>query len=112
MHDEAQLNQVATGCGEYANSRFIATGRGGIPNNPSEQVVSDRPWSDVRDISGLMNTTSTSDPTATVPESVTTAQITEINSWVRNASGHVELVAVTPHEPDFTHATCSATSGP
>jgi large exoprotein involved in heme utilization and adhesion len=104
-------DQVATGCGEYANSRFIATGRGGIPNNPSEQVVSDRPWSDVRDISSFMNTPSNRSTTATVSEPVTTAQITEINSWVRNANGQVELMAVTPHEPDFTHATCSATSG-
>ncbi|MFE4107177.1 two-partner secretion domain-containing protein, partial [Almyronema epifaneia] len=44
-------NQVATGCAEQANSRFVATGRGGIPLNPSEQVASDRPWNDIRNLS-------------------------------------------------------------
>jgi large exoprotein involved in heme utilization and adhesion len=103
-------NQIATGCGTYSSSRFVATGRGGIPNNPSEQVTSDRPWSDVRNISGSLNTAENSGTTATVPEPTTTAQITEINSWVRNASGHVELVAVAAHEPTFASATCSANS--
>jgi large exoprotein involved in heme utilization and adhesion len=105
-------NQIATGCTASSNSRFIATGRGGIPPNPDELVASDRPWSDVRDISeplsGLLNDQQRNAGTP-VPESTSTPQLTEVNSWVRNDRGQVELRAVaSTREPTFTHATCSA----
>jgi filamentous hemagglutinin family protein len=40
--------KIATGCGQPNDSRFIATGRGGMAQNPSHQWISDRPWSDLR----------------------------------------------------------------
>ncbi|WP_228035609.1 two-partner secretion domain-containing protein [Oculatella sp. LEGE 06141] len=109
-------NQVATGCGNYANSRFVATGRGGIPLNPSEQVASDRPWSDTRDLSEFVHQEQGRiAETPAVPTAAPTAQITEIteiNGWVVNEEGKVNLVAVTPtNEPTFEHATCSTESG-
>ncbi|MBE9181159.1 S-layer family protein [Oculatella sp. LEGE 06141] len=103
-------NQVATGCGDSANSRFVATGRGGIPLNPNEQVSSDRPWSDVRDISGFVNADQ-NHATITAPSPATTAQITEINSWVRNVNGQVELVATSLAQAQtVASVTCSVVS--
>ncbi|MHC5731332.1 MAG: filamentous hemagglutinin, partial [Nostoc sp.] len=50
--------QIATGCAGSEGSSFVATGRGGIPKNPTEQVTRDvydglplRTWADIRDIS-------------------------------------------------------------
>lgn len=36
--------QIASGCSTNQGSRFVATGRGGIPQNPSQDVTSDRTW--------------------------------------------------------------------
>ncbi|PAX45953.1 filamentous hemagglutinin, partial [Brunnivagina elsteri CCALA 953] len=43
--------QIASGCSANQGSSFVATGRGGIPQNPTQEVMSDRTWSDIRDIS-------------------------------------------------------------
>ncbi len=42
--------QIADRCGAAKTSSFIATGRGGIPQNPSKKKGSDRPWNDLRTI--------------------------------------------------------------
>ncbi|BAY01235.1 S-layer family protein [Anabaena sp. PCC 7938] len=55
--------QIATGCSNNTGSSFVATGRGGIPQNPNQEVKSDdydglrlRTWSDIRDISAFKTT--------------------------------------------------------
>jgi filamentous hemagglutinin family protein len=45
---------------------FVATGRGGIPQNPNQEVRSDRTWSDTRDISAYRKNSSV---TAQIPKS-------------------------------------------
>jgi large exoprotein involved in heme utilization and adhesion len=85
--------QIATGCANNQGSSFVATGRGGIPQNPTQQMGSDayndlRTWSDVRDLSGYRNTqkvqTQTPIPTPEV--------LVQATGWHRNAQGKVELV--------------------
>jgi filamentous hemagglutinin family protein len=80
--------QFATGCASNQGSRFVATGRGGVPQNPNQQVVSDRTWSDIRDLSAYRKT---SEVTAQIPESPET--LVQATSWHRNAQGKIELVA-------------------
>ncbi|MEA5580047.1 S-layer family protein [Nodularia harveyana UHCC-0300] len=80
--------QIAAGCANQG-SRFVATGRGGIPQNPNQDVRSDRTWSDVRNISAFQH--KTSPVTAKIQE--TPAPLVQANSWRRNASGKIELVA-------------------
>lgn len=46
-------NQVATGCSADSVSQFVATGRGGLPANPGQQIESHSPWSDIRRIDEL-----------------------------------------------------------
>ncbi|MHC5832986.1 MAG: filamentous hemagglutinin, partial [Nostoc sp.] len=65
--------QIATGCANNQGSQFVATGRGGVPPNPLQQVTSDvydglrlRTWSDIRDISAFRKT---GEVTAQMPES-------------------------------------------
>ncbi|MBD2341180.1 S-layer family protein [Calothrix sp. FACHB-156] len=94
--------QIATGCAGNIGSSFVATGRGGIPQNPIEEVMSDRAWSDTRDISAYRK----------IGEGIThipqlPAVFTEATSWHRNAQGKIELVAYqspTQMQPSLTCA--------
>ncbi|MEH2131214.1 MAG: S-layer family protein [Nostoc sp.] len=87
--------QIATGCANSEGSRFVATGRGGIPQNPTQQIGSDvydglrlRTWSDTRDLSAYRKT---GEVTAQIPTSSET--LIQATSWHRNAQGKIELVA-------------------
>ncbi|MEH2004644.1 S-layer family protein [Nostoc sp.] len=87
--------QIATGCSNNTGSSFVVTGRGGIPQNPSQQLTSDvynglrlRTWSDVRDISAYRKTQKVQ---AQIPESPEV--LVQATSWHRNAQGKIELVA-------------------
>lgn len=43
--------QVAASCSGTQGSSFVITGRGGMPQNPNQEVRRDRSWNDVRDLS-------------------------------------------------------------
>ncbi|MBD2340525.1 S-layer family protein [Calothrix sp. FACHB-156] len=93
--------QIATGCYDNTGSSFVATGRGGIPENPNQEVRSDRTWSDTRDISAFHNTQSAQDQ---IPQSA--KLLLQATSWHRRADGKIELVAAqTAHlQPSLTCA--------
>ncbi|MDZ8105799.1 MAG: S-layer family protein [Nostoc sp. DedQUE12a] len=80
--------QIATGCSANTGSSFVATGRGGVPQNPIQEVRSDRPWSDIRDMSAYRKTSTV---TAQIPKSPEV--IVQATSWHRNAQGKIELIA-------------------
>ncbi|MEH1820007.1 MAG: S-layer family protein [Nostoc sp.] len=80
--------QIVTGCASNQGSRFVATGRGGVPQNPNQQVTSDRTWSDIRDLSAYRKT---GENNAQIPSSPEV--IIEATTWHRNAQGNVELIA-------------------
>ncbi|MDZ8106170.1 MAG: S-layer family protein [Nostoc sp. DedQUE12a] len=80
--------QIATGCSNNTDSSFVATGRGGIPENPTQQVRSDRTWSDIRDISAFRKTSNVTAQRHTLPEVAIQA-----TSWHRNPQGKIELIA-------------------
>ncbi|BAZ40578.1 hypothetical protein NIES4101_65390 [Calothrix sp. NIES-4101] len=80
--------KIATGCSGNNDSSFIATGRGGVPQNPTQELRSDRTWSDVRDISAFRQTQPVQAKIPTTPETFVQA-----TSWHRNAQGKIELVA-------------------
>ncbi|MEA5551829.1 S-layer family protein [Anabaena cylindrica UHCC 0172] len=104
--------KIAAGCADTSGSSFVATGRGGILQNPTQDVRSDvydglhlRTWSDVRNLNAYRQN---SPVTAKMPE--TPASLMQATSWRRNASGKIELVA----DNSFTHVqsqsplTCAA----
>ncbi len=66
----------------------MATGRGGIAQNPTQQIGSDRTWSDIRDLSAYRKTGNTTAQIPTDPE-----VLVQATSWYRNAQGKIELVA-------------------
>jgi filamentous hemagglutinin family protein len=78
--------QIATGCASNQGSSFVATLRGGIPQNPTQEIGSDRTWSDVRDISAYRNT-------QTVQILKSPEVLVQATGWRRNAQGKIELFA-------------------
>jgi large exoprotein involved in heme utilization and adhesion len=80
--------QIATGCADSEGSRFVATGRGGVPQNPLQQVTSDHTWSDIRNLTAYRKT---GEVIAQIPtKEVVLVQAT---GWRRNTQGKIELIA-------------------
>ncbi len=80
--------QIASGCSTKQGSRFVSTGRGGIPQNPNQQLTSDRTWSDIRKTDAYRKT---GEVTAQIPKSPEV--LVQSTSWRRNSQGKIELVA-------------------
>ncbi len=80
--------QIASGCSANQGSRFVATGRGGIPQNPNQHVANNRTWSDIRDISAYRKTGS-----VTAQISLSSETLVQATSWHRNTQGKIQLVA-------------------
>ncbi|MDZ8260529.1 S-layer family protein [Nostoc sp. ChiQUE01b] len=80
--------QIASGCSANQGSSFVATGRGGVPQNPNQEVRSDHPWSDTRDLTAYRKTSEVTAQIPTFPETLIQA-----TSWHRNPQGQIELVA-------------------
>ncbi|OUC11804.1 MAG: filamentous hemagglutinin [Alkalinema sp. CACIAM 70d] len=94
--------QIATGCSTTQGSQFVATGRGGLPQNPNQQVMRDRTWNDVRDLSAYRGSQS---PVAASP--TTPSTLVQAVGFQRNADGSVELIASPAAVPSVSVATCS-----
>ena len=87
--------QIATGCSNNTGSSFVATGRGGIPQNPTQEVRSDvydglrlRTWSDIRDLTAYRTTQQVQ---AQIPKSPEV--LVQATGWRRNADGKIEIFA-------------------
>ena len=82
--------QIAQGCSSGNDNSFIATGRGGIPQNPSQLLNLNSTWSDIRDLSTSRKPNNSSDITSISKKSA----IVEATGFIRNSKGEIELVAV------------------
>ena len=80
--------QIAAGCAGVQGNQFVITGRGGIPENPSQQVRRDRPWADLRDPIAFRSLPPHR-PISPPPQS-----LKEATTWQRNPDGGIELVAI------------------
>ncbi|MDY6781993.1 MAG: S-layer family protein [Cyanobacteriota bacterium] len=80
-------DQITSGCAAYAESRFVLTGRGGLPEDPTIPIQGQTIWTDLRDFSE-----------ETDIQSIDSAQFSpappslEVNGWFVNERGNVELV--------------------
>ncbi|BAY89001.1 MULTISPECIES: two-partner secretion domain-containing protein [unclassified Tolypothrix] len=95
--------QIATGCAANTGSSFVVTGRGGVPQNPTQEVRSDRTWIDLRDISAFHNTKPLQAQISQPPK-----VLVQATSWHRNAQGQIELVAATSPSKIQPQLTCAA----
>ena len=89
--------QIADRCNAAKTSSFIATGRGGIPNNPTQRRGSDRSWHDLRPTTN----------SAATPVAITNPvkPLIEASAIQVDKSGTIALVTAKPVELPST-ATC------
>lgn len=89
---------VATGCSADTGSSFVVTGRGGLPEDPTQTLRGQTVWRDLRPqrVAGGENFQGRR---RELPMTHPQSPLVEATGWVRNADGQVELVA---HAPDVT----------
>ncbi|MDY6936330.1 MAG: filamentous hemagglutinin N-terminal domain-containing protein [Cyanobacteriota bacterium] len=92
-------DRIGRGCEDYADSAFVATGRGGLTEEPMAVIRGQTIWEDWQYF-GEASTTSTNDnPVSAIVES-SPAPVVEATGWRTNESGQVELIA--HHSPNFS----------
>lgn len=83
--------QIASGCAATKQNRFVVSGRGGLPENPTQTLRGQTVWTDVRDLSAdLSNTKATS---SNYQPKSNPQQIVEAQGIMISADGTVYLVA-------------------
>jgi filamentous hemagglutinin family protein len=106
-------DRIATGCPVDKGNSFVVTGRGGLPEDPTQSLRGRTVWQDLRLASG----TTRAEEQARIPQSNSFTQhqqltpLVEATGWVVNANGQVELVAnapeATPQSAWYHPAHCS-----
>ncbi|MGC9504505.1 filamentous hemagglutinin N-terminal domain-containing protein [Baaleninema sp.] len=98
--------QIARGCAASQGNTFVVTGRGGVPENPTENLRSTTSWGDLRDWRSL-----TAEPLSRLlpqntdfvkinpSESVESRSLSEATGWVHLEGDTVELVASPERSP-------------
>ena len=96
--------QIAQGCAENQENSLVITGRGGLPQNPTQQVIYDGgTWDDLRDLAALKQSHPSS---ASSPSPVT--QTKPATSWQYLPNQTIALIAHSSAPTTLPVATCSA----
>ncbi|MEO0842094.1 MAG: filamentous hemagglutinin N-terminal domain-containing protein [Cyanobacteria bacterium J06643_5] len=82
--------QIAQGCSTNSDSNFVATGRGGVPQNPKEEFHPNSIWSDIRNLSAFKKLDNQTIKNTQISKQTA---IVEATGFMRNQSGEIELVA-------------------
>ncbi|MDY6941166.1 MAG: S-layer family protein, partial [Cyanobacteriota bacterium] len=97
--------QVVSGCAAYAESQLVVTGRGGLPEDPTDPIASQTVWQDWQDFSSAAAT-----PRELSVSVDRSSPIVEATGWKTNDAGEVELIAsVASHRPiSGTRSNCQS----
>ncbi len=83
--------KISTGCLNQVSSNFVATGRGGIPRNPNNYLISNQTWFDINNLSVTGKKNSNTAETVNI---LNQPKIVEATGFMRNQEGEIELVAM------------------
>ncbi|MDY6938657.1 MAG: filamentous hemagglutinin N-terminal domain-containing protein [Cyanobacteriota bacterium] len=105
--------QIQNSCDLAISSRFAITGRGGLPEAPSQPIVGQTVWRDTR--LGEISTDFAPNPIEVKPEVVFTPAVplVEATGWIVNDRGKVELVGTSanPSHPSWqSYLDCDRTA--
>ncbi|AOY81622.2 filamentous hemagglutinin N-terminal domain-containing protein [Moorena producens JHB] len=95
---------VATGCGTDDGNQFTQFGRGGLPTDPTQPLVGETLWMDLRPLprhSARRRKNRDHAANAANPGNSRRSRIIEANRWIINKDGVVELVADSPQSSPF-----------
>ncbi|NEO66682.1 MAG: S-layer family protein, partial [Moorea sp. SIO4G2] len=87
---------VATGCGTSDGNRFVQIGRGGLPTDPTQPLVGETLWMDLRPLprhTARRRKNRDHAANAANPGNSRRSRVIEANRWMINNDGVVELVA-------------------
>ena len=86
---------VATGCGTNQGNQFTQVGRGGLPTDPTQPLVGQTLWMDLRPLPRHIARRRKNPSNASLPNPGNSrrSRIIEANRWIVNKDGVVELVA-------------------
>ncbi|MFN6560852.1 MAG: filamentous hemagglutinin N-terminal domain-containing protein [Nostoc sp. ChiSLP01] len=109
-----QISNACTPGNRQFQNTFVATGRGGLPINPTEplqDLSTVSAWVRLRPKAENLTNTTMPQPTAvsTTTKIAATTPIVEASGWVIDHNGNIELVALpqlNPHSPRQTPANC------
>lgn len=99
-------DRIITDCAADRGSSLVMTGRGGLPEDPTETLRGQTVWRDLRPVA----VTQSSQPRGTralgtrgeTAIANSQVQLVEAQSWAINAQGQVELVAYQPEQTPTT----------
>ncbi|MCJ8278582.1 MAG: filamentous hemagglutinin, partial [Rivularia sp. ALOHA_DT_140] len=83
--------QIASGSSSNTSSTFVATGRGGVPQNPEEGFHPNSIWSDIRNLSAFKKLDNKTIKNTQISKQTA---IVEATGFSRNQNGEIELVAL------------------
>ena len=91
-------NLIAQGCPANLSpkaSKFVVTGRGGLPENPSDPLNRNTTWSDSR-LMPIEKRVSHSEIDSPAKSAASSSPLIEATHWALNQRGEVTLIAATP----------------
>ncbi len=114
---EDSSDRISEDCAESSGNQFIASGRGGLPPNPTQLLGSSSLWTDMRlpNTSQTQNSRAVSNVRVRTPltgeneqsETSENIEIVEASGWNFNSSGQVEFFAAsTATTIDSTPVSC------
>ncbi|MGK7893372.1 MAG: filamentous hemagglutinin N-terminal domain-containing protein [Xenococcus sp. (in: cyanobacteria)] len=99
-------DRIIAGCAAAEGNSFTITGRGGLPEDPTNIIRGQNSLSDLRDFT---NSDSKEDlpPVKKRSRQQVPTSIVQVNGWIINQDGEVELVAALPQKSSFLqHPNC------
>ena len=89
-------NQIATGCADVGENKFIITGRGGLPPNPRQALGSNAVQVDWVELDADTENRSNPKPATNSTKERAPTTIVEANGWEINDKGEVFLTSSAP----------------
>ncbi|MEO0839167.1 MAG: filamentous hemagglutinin N-terminal domain-containing protein [Cyanobacteria bacterium J06643_5] len=106
-------NKIKAGCGVNSGNNFIATGRGGVSENPNQLFTVHNPTVDLIDFVSTSETNFNSISSENNYKKPKT-EIVEARGWIRDAAGNIEFVAevprAIPNTKEIFQANCQSLS--
>ncbi len=87
---------VSSFCATASTDTMIISGKGGLGENPSQNLRGQSVWEDLRDFTLASNDNNAISPTESQEYNQNSETIIEANNWVVNDQGKVELVSHIP----------------
>ncbi|NEQ44736.1 MAG: filamentous hemagglutinin N-terminal domain-containing protein [Leptolyngbya sp. SIOISBB] len=88
----SETKQIIAACEQLTDNEFVATGQGGLPNDPTQVLRSQSTWTDIRPLTAESLTELTPQSENPTPTSDSVAALSQAQGLTRNDQGQLVLV--------------------